>query len=250
MDAINATTLEERNFSLFLPNIGHGTTNKVRCGIYNAVREVLIDQCSYLVPRGWQCHIGINTKDGISDNTAVCEYLYKYGNAGSYATAKYKTLEEGHSTTSTGGWTVTDLRNIMQSSSDVVGFSQFMDRLDHLENLEQLSKADKEWLRDSCNLSTMYGAIEVPFYVGSLARTSEVAEEFEFGMIISMSGAKESLHDEYLAVRIFKNLKETIVRIFDACAVRFDTTTLSWDKNLRLWLDVLDIPYQTEPVAP
>lgn len=105
-----------------------------------------------------------------------------------------------------------------------------------------MTKQQKEWLRDECSLSAMRGAVRFPFFLTTKDNT------WAFELIISMSGAMEDYHDEFLTMAIFKELQPAIVQLFDYYATEFDMFDLPLDRNIRFCMDVLGIQYESTPV--
>lgn len=246
MSIINSKQLNINDFS-FLPYTKKYVTEKLWAAIRTTLSEVIGQNFSFLVPYGWKCHIGINAINEECDTASpIWKYEFSEGNKGSYASAKYSTLLVHRSWMSTGSWSDDDFLEMMnrlpESLKESKEFISNFSQIEKLESLSQMEQKQREWLRDECLLSTMRGAVRFPF---SLTTENKA---YQFELIISMDGATEKTHDEFLAIAIFKELRPTIARLFDCYAVEFEIYELVWDANIRFCMDMLKIQYESKPI--
>lgn len=246
MSIINSEQIHITKDFSFLPYMQEYSLERLWAAVHIALSNVLKRDFSFLVPRGWECHIGVNIVDETDDTASpIWEYIFSKAKKESYASAKYSTLLNYRSWMLTGGWSTREFLEMLNELSEnkkTSAFDLHRAQIEKLEKLSQMTKQQKEWLRDECSLSAMRGAVRFPFFLTTKDNT------WAFELIISMSGAMEDYHDEFLTMAIFKELQPAIVQLFDYYATEFDMFDLPLDRNIRFCMDVLGIQYESTPV--
>lgn len=185
---------------------------------------------SYLVPRGWQLVVKMHSDDETFFDLHLREKL-----GGSYAEAKMNVLEMFPKRAHTGADQTNDILHMLKDL-DLDG-SINAEEICQLESPDQMSKQQREWLRDECNLTSMYGGIRIPYeyLVNSDEPHTETGE-----ILLAFSGASQE-QDLFMDLWVFQDIKNFLCETQKHIQHTFNLAELREDPTIHFWLQLLRI---------
>lgn len=204
--------------------------NPVITLIERAARSVT-SQYNFSVPRGWQLIVKMKSGDETFFHLHLAE-----GEGGSYAVAKMATLENFPDIPYTGDDGNNDLIDMLEH----LGYNdaEIITEVAELESLSQLTKAQKEWLRDTCKLACMYGGIRIPYE--SLINTDEGFHDARGEILIAFSGASQE-QDVFFCIWILYALQQALLKHQDNIQHTYILEDVKLNPIIHHWLTAMDI---------
>lgn len=213
----------------------HNETNNrayytpVITAIQRAAKAVTSDY-DYLVPRGWQLIVKMK-----SGNETFFHLHLQEGEGGSYAAAKMSTLENFPETPYTGADGKNDILHMLEKIGKAN--PEIVEEISAIESPDQLTKIQKEWLRDTCGVASMYGGIRIPYEF--LINTNE-PHTATGEILITFSGASQE-QDVFLAVWIFESIQHALSKSQSNIQHSYDLTDLRRNPVIHHWLEIMRI---------
>lgn len=198
--------------------------------IQRTTREVT-SEYDFLVPRGWQ----MITKMKSGGETFLHLHLIE-GKGGSYAEAKMATLENFPQMPYTGADGCGDLLDMLDQLNK--NDPTVIAAISSVENPDQLTKAQKEWLRDECKIASMYGGIRMPYEF--LINTDKESHTNEGEILIAFSGASQE-QDAFFALWIFKAIQKALAKYQNNIQHSYDLSALRQNPVIHHWMKILHI---------
>jgi len=163
--------------------------------------KIATGEYGFLVPKGWQLIVKMKSNAETFFHLHLAE-----GNGGSYAEAKMSTLEKFPEQPYTGA----DGRNDLLYMLEKLGKTnaEIVEIISSIETPDQLTTVQKEWLRDTCGIASMYGGIRIPYEF--LINTDEPESQTNEGeILIAFSGASQE-QDVFFATWMLSTIQENL----------------------------------------
>lgn len=201
--------------------------------LVTAIQRAIIRATSeygFTVPRGWQ--LIVKMKSG--ESTFFHLHLQE-GAGGSYAIAKMATLENFPEQPYTGA----DGRNDLLYMLERLGKKDtgIVNEISSVESPDQLSKVQKEWLRDTCKIASMYGGIRIPYEF--LANADEPHTNTG-EILISFSGASQE-QDLFFAIWILDSIQHTLAQTQENIQHSYELEDLRRNPIIHHWMKIMRI---------
>lgn len=167
--------------------------------------KIATSEYDFLVPKGWQ--LIVKMKSDEVEEPFFHLHLAE-GTGGSYAEAKMATLENFPEQPYTGGDGRGDILNMLErlGKNDTATVNE----ISAIESPNQLTKIQKEWLRDTCGIASMYGGIRVLYEF--LINTDEPEPHTNEGeILIAFSGASQE-QDVFFAAWMLSAIQESLAK--------------------------------------
>ncbi len=184
----------------------------------------------FLVPRGWQLIVKMK-----SDEETYFHLHLQEGAGGSYAAAKMSTLEKFPEQAYTGADATKDilymLEQLEKDDHDIV------DEIVKAESPAHLTKIQREWLRDTCGIASMYGGIRIPY---EFLINADEPQNAEGEILITFSGASQE-QDVFFATWLLGAIQETLTRTQENIQHDYDLTELRKNPVINHWLKIMRV---------
>lgn len=184
----------------------------------------------FIVPRGWQ--LVVKMKSG--EDTFFHLHLQE-GEGGSYAVAKMATLENFPEQPYTGADGRGDLLYMLEQLGKKD--AEIINEISDIESPDQLSKIQKEWLRDTCKIASMYGGIRIPYEF--LVNADEPLTN-EGEILISFSGASQE-QDLFFAIWILDSIQHTLAQTQENIQHSYNLEDLRRNPVIHHWMKIMRV---------
>lgn len=194
--------------------------------------KIATSEYGFLVPRGWQLIVKMKSNEETFFHLHLAE-----GNGGSYAEAKMSTLENFPEQPYTGADGRGDILDILErlGKSDAA----IVNEISAIESPEQLTKIQKEWLRDTCGIASMYGGIRVLYEF--LINTDEPEPQTNEGeILITFSGASQE-QDVFFAAWMLSTIQENLAEHQRNIQHSYDLEALRKNPVIHHWFKLMHI---------
>lgn len=175
--------------------------NPVLAAAIQRAARIISSEYDLALPKGWQLIVKMKT-NGI---TYFHQHLQEK-TGGSYASAKMHVLEimpkQSYTRDEDPTLILHTLEELGLDESDIV------DEICQLESSNQMSRKQREWLRDECNLAYMYGGIRIPYEF--LINANKEHQSINDGeILIAFSGATQE-QDVFFALYVLRAIQHSL----------------------------------------
>lgn len=175
--------------------------NPVLAAAIQRAARIISREYDLALPKGWQ--LIVKLKSG--EETLVHLHLSE-GEGGSYAKAKMSTLENFPEMPYTGADGTADVLYMLEKLN--LDDSENADEICTVESPNLFTKEQREWLRDECEIASMYGGIRIPYEF--LINADKEYQSINDGeILIAFSGATQE-QDVFFALYVLRAIQHSL----------------------------------------